>query len=741
MRAMTRAVLGGVATVWLGVWCIHGAVPVRASGELQGRELTPARDLETSLDTILGQLLGGGGQPPSAGRIESVVVTEDGPARLTVSITCSAGLEGRRLRGELIGRDRRTQHQQFRTAPARVEGGAREVQISFEPVESVAAAALADSAFLRVSVDGGGPDLKRVFVLNKVWQGSGTPVSGSGASVVRVRPRPEPLASALPQTEPPAGPPARPIAPVVGVFSPMRDRPAVVRDQPAVVRDHRGIVRDHRGEPAPAVAPPSPRQREAVMTRTAPVLKELPPTSRVLTMDARLFTLSTADQSNGAKGPSPLEQYDLLADLNADPIDLDARQVVSINSYVYRDQTQDSPFFYFVPQTYHLGWRADQGRYDMAMLYLAATAPGAAGEVSMAAGLTAGIDQNEINVAKELLRAFCANHRCPREPQLRPFPIDPSRVAVSLSGTLRLFNIPAEKVAPVGLSTALGDFQLAWVTDAVTKENVQLVMEQGGINGGVSFTPPGADQPAPRVEVQIKLADFGSFERSRWRRGEAWRNPAPYPLRLKYLHALLIGADNRPTVYSWNLDDALVPSGGRVEWNASAIPQWIDRKALRMWVNYAVVEDCESCKQQVMKAITGGVTSVAASQITFHTIDPIAAMGAYELALRVRSKRFDPDGREQKEKSIVLKADNQDFTLGPIYVGEQAGEASDALFEYFVTVAMADGTQHEARRWIPSSDLRVLIGRSQIEKALGFLPGVRPPAAPAAAPTPAPDRP
>ena len=99
------------------------------------------------------------------------MVTEDSDSRLTVAVTCSAGLEGRRLRGELIGRDRRSQRQ-FRTEPVRLENGAREVQISFVP-SGVAAGELADSAYLRVSVDGGAPDQKRVFVLNKSWQGGG----------------------------------------------------------------------------------------------------------------------------------------------------------------------------------------------------------------------------------------------------------------------------------------------------------------------------------------------------------------------------------------------------------------------------------------------------------------------------------------------------------------------------------------------------------------------------------------
>jgi hypothetical protein len=730
---MRRMAMVGVAGVLLGAWCLRAPEPVRAAGELQGRELAPARDLETGLESLLGHLLGGG-QPSSAGRIESAVVTEDSDSRLTVAVTCSAGLEGRRLRGELIGRDRRTQRQ-FRTEPVRVEDGAREVQISFAPASGVAGGELADSAFLRVSVDGGGPELKRVFVLNKSWQGGGASGSGPIASVVRIKPRPEPLASALPPTEPPEGPVVQP--------SPGGVRPGGVLHQPGVVvRDHRGesrdrrteapvVVRDHRPEKpkvrnhrtAPAPAPTSARQREAVLLRTAPAVGALRPDSRVLKLDTNVLHISPADQGQGAKGPNPMDTHDLLEELSADPIGLEMGQVASIKPLVFRDQNPSSPFFYFLPETYHLGWRADQRRYDMAMLYLAATTPGSAGEVSMAAGLTAGIDQDEINMVEKLLRAYCRYHPCPATPQLRPFPIDPTRVAVSLAGTLQLFNIPKEKVAPVGLSDALGNFQLAWVTDAVTKENVQLVMEQGGINGNVTFAPPGAEQSGQLVDVQIKLADPGSFERSRWKRGEPWRNPAPYPLRLKYVHALLIGTDNRPAVYSWRLGDALLAPGGRAEWDASLIPEWVDRKALRMWVNYALVEDCDACRQQVMKSITAGVTSVASSQITFHTINPLASMGAYELAVRVRSTRFDPEGRETKEKSVVLKADDQDFTVGPIYVGEESGRGSDVLFEYFITVAMADGTEHEAQRWIPSSDLRVLIGRSQIEKALGFVPG------------------
>src|SRR5438093_2026106 len=681
MRAKTRAALGSVAAVWLGAWCLQALSPVQAAGELQGRELMPARDLqmglESGLETLLGRLLGGGQAPPPAGRIESVVVTEDAPARLTVSVTCSAGLEGRRLRGELIGRDRRSQRQ-FRTAPARLEAGVREAELSFEAAGGAADGEPADSAYLRVSVDGGGPSLSRVYVLGKSWGAGSGADAGPGASLVKVKARPEPLAAALPSTEPTPLPefhPGRIVRDHRG------EPPAVVirptpRGQPRAVEveDHRrpreAQVTDHRRGATTAYAV-NPEQRQVVLNRTAAVVQALPQAGRTLTLDPNLFAVSASDRAQGASRPNMEDSVELK--VKADPIGLKADDVVSINPTVYRDQDPRSGFFYFVPQAYHLGWLADRGRYDMATLYLAATAPGAAGEVSMAAGLTAGIDPEEVRVAQELVRAYCGSNGCgPPTPQLRPFPIDPGRVAVSLSGALALFHIPADKVAPVGLSSALSDFQLAWVTDPVTKENVQLVLEQAGINGSVTLAPRGAEQSGQVVDVQIKLADRGSFARAPWQRNRPWQNPTPYPVRVKYLHALALDAANYPTVYSWNLGGATVAAGGRVEFDASQVPSWIDHKALRIWVGYTVVEDCAACTQQVVKAITGGVTSVAASQITFHTIDPLAAMGAYELAVRVRSKRFDPDGREAKEKSVVLKADNQDFALGPIYVGEQA---------------------------------------------------------------------
>ena len=744
MNRSALVMIGGAVAAAL---CLHNPA-ARAAGELQGQVLRPARDVETGIEAVIGGLLGGKHQPPPPGSIGSATVTEDGPQRLTITVECTGDLQGRRFRGELLDAGHRYQRQ-FRTAPIRVEGDKCGVDLSFEPKDGAAGDALAVSEYVRVSVDGGGPALKRLFTLGKAW-GGGSSGGGSSAGLayVKVKARPEPKAAALPTVEPTPGPvptpqPARVVRDHRGDAPVVRRRPTPPEThdrgdggQPET-RDHRQPRRpdvvDHRGEgrpawtPRPAATPVPPPQREAVLAKTAGVLQAMPHSSTVFTLQANAFALSDADRNKGARGPNVADQLDLGPEIETEP-GVTPSLLMRIGT-LFRDQDPATGYFYFVPEAYHLGWLKDQGRYDMAMLYLAATTPGSAGEVSMAAGLTSGIDSDEIQMVRRLLKAYCTTHACVAT-ELRPFPIDPARVAVSLSGSLRLFNIPAEKVAPVGMSDALGSFKLAWVTDPVTKENVQLVLEESGIDGSVTFAAAGAEQSSSLVNVRIKLGDPGSFGRSYWRRGAPWRNPTPYPVRVKYLHALMANPGATPTVYSWNLGGAVVAPGGSVDCDASAVPQWVDGKALRMWVDYGVAGGCESCTRQVVKDITGGVTSVNASQITFRTFKPLAELGAHEVAVKVRSKHFDPDGRQMRLRSVVLSADDHDFTLGPIYADEADGH--DPLFEYFLTVAMADGTEYEAREWIASSDLRVVIGRSQIEKALGFVPG----ASPSAPPTP-----
>jgi hypothetical protein len=415
---------------------------------------------------------------------------------------------------------------------------------------------------------------------------------------------------------------------------------------------------------------------------------------------------------------------DLLEGLRADvPLERDA--ILRVGASVFQDQNPASGLFYFLPQAYLLDWTPAEG-YGLRMLY-SAVQGGEPGEVVTAARLDAGLDAREVELATALLRAYQKRHPELAVDELRPLPID-RPPDVSLTGDLQhQYDVPSDKVAITAISDALGEIEASWVTDTITKENIQLALvEDVGLNGTVALTGAGGGVPAQAVPLRVSLADAATLGRIEWRRGQSWRNETPYPLRLAHLHALLL-EQNAPVVYSWTLGDTLVPPRARLELQPITVPAWLDARAVRMWIEYAPVASCDACDQAVIASITGGVTSLGSSQITFRTITPLADIGAFEIAARVRSRYFDPSSREsQTRPALPLSADNQDFTLGPVFlVNRQPGQAipGDPLFEYTLDVAMPDGSTRRGKRWLPANDLRVLVGRVQVEQAVGKLTG------------------
>jgi hypothetical protein len=477
-------------------------------------------------------------------------------------------------------------------------------------------------------------------------------------------------------------------------------------------RDHRdtqsGNVRDHRT-----------RERQQVAQRTRRAAETLSPNAKMVMVDRFRYGIKPEDAQQGAQGPAA-SAVELLEGLRTEDIDLDPASLLSIATSIYPDKNATSGIFYYHPRSYHLEWTPESG-YGMRILYGAAAGDGAAGDVLMAARLKSGLDLSEVQLATQLLTAYTRRNGLGQFKGLRPLPLEKDGTDVSFGSVLGQYSIPKDKIAVTALSDVLGEIEVSWITDPVTKENLQLALvEDVGVSGEVSFTPTGKAL-APQVPISIQLGDRDSFGRLRWNRDEGPRNVTPYPLRLRYLHALCIDPNtNAPILYTWSLGDSDVPPMARVRWDASRVPAWIDTEAKRIWVDYEVARNCDACDKQVLDAITGGVTSVTAEQITFHTITPLADVGGYEITAQVRSRYFDPKDRTVVERAVVLKADNQDVTLRPIYsAGRRDGEP---LFEYRLDLAMPDGTVHRGASWITSDTLRVLVGRAQLEQSLGMLP-------------------
>lgn len=676
---------------------------------LEGRELRSANELD--VQEVIGAVLGA----TSTGKLEGARVTEDRELRLVVEVRYQ-DLPNRRLEGELRDGDGKAQTMLGRPSSTLVEPSGTALLV-FEPRPGTPEGTEIRSASLRLRVlrpETGLPELQRSFEIEKVWR---VPIAPENV-VVRITPRPEGAAALLREKEAvPLLPPVR--VPTVDPRRRVLSGPAATQGttrstRPAISSGRTGT--STAAAAGSAVGPVSSSRRATVAAET--VLQKLPPSLRLRPVAQFQFGLGKGVTDKQGKGPGA-GTFDLLEGLRSDvPL---ARQAISrISTRIFQDQNAASGIFYFLPESYALAWNPEGG-YGLRMLYGAAR-EGEAAEVLMAARLDAGIETSEVELATKLLAEYRARHAAVQFSELRPLPLEqPPAVSFGVDLQQR-YEIPPERIAISALSDALGEVEVSWSTDTVTKENIQLALvEEVGLDGAMVYTPAGGGLPPQSVALRMRLADPETFGRQSWRRGEAWRNATPYPVRLNYLHALLF-QEHVPVVLSWNLDGASIPSGARAEFDAQTVPSWIDRRAARMWLDYAPAADCAPCDAEVVAAITGGVTSIGASAVTIRTITPLADLGAYEISITLRSRYFDPRSRDEQTKSpVALNADNADFTVGPIFVVDrQPGDSipGDPLYSYRLDLALPDGTTRRGTRWIPADSLRLLIGRVQVEQAL-----------------------
>lgn len=689
-----------VASAAIAIVTALHAWTAAAPQNLTGSTLAPLQDAESLFDGLLEHL--GGGKRPGKAAIERVTVSEDTPRRLVVTVTYS-GLAEATLSGEVRAADRRTLAH-IEAQPVTLSEANGQATIAFELRGTRELEVRSQSTSLRIVAMQRGrgiPIVSRNFILYKDW----TATPGPGNVVLNVVAKPIGTAARLGPQPDYAAPPK--IAVPMGV---MLAKPMSATVTTATL-SRRTAMRERASLNTPALA-----------AQTQVATAQLKPSLTLKRIESFQFGVKAEDVQKGAQGPgaAPIE---LLEGLRTEDINLNPAQLFSIATSIYPDKNPNSGVFYYHPRSYHLEWTPENG-HGMRILYGAATGD-AAGAVLMATRLQSGMDASEVQLATELLQAYRRRYPATVFTALRPLPLDKDGVDVSIGSVLGQYAIPKDKIAITALSDVLGEIEVSWVTDPVTKENLQLALMQDiGVNGDVSFTATGGAL-APQVPIAIQIADRDSFGRGRWSRTEGYRNVTPYPIRLRYLHALIIDPrNNLPILYSWSLDNIEVPPQARVAWDAARVPAWIDTEAKRVWVDYTVVDSCDPCDKQVLDGITGGVTSIAAEQITFHTITPLADTGGYEISAQVRSKYFDPKDRAELRKSVVLKTDGQDFILKPIYnVSRPAGEP---LFEYLLELAMPDGTIHTGTTWIATDSLRVLIGRAQLEQSLGKLPGRTP---------------
>ena len=391
-------------------------------------------------------------------------------------------------------------------------------------------------------------------------------------------------------------------------------------------------------------------------------------------------------------------------------------EITNIQMNIYPDKNLNSGVFYYLPNAYHLQWDTNAG-YQFDMLYGTAESSAISGDVSIAGVLTPSISKKESDLIKVLLNSYVENNKSiytNKNIDLKIIPIK-STPTISLSeGLQNQYKISEEDINVTISSTINNPINVSWVVDNRIKEEIQVALSEGvGIHGTMVVIPDSETIPEQLIPVRIALADKRTIGKlilspNSWRDNN-WINQTPFPIKLKYIHALVIGEENGqnlPMVYSWSLNNTKVPSQSNVKFNSDLMPKWIESKTERIWIDYSI-DECNSCVNRIMDQLTGGTSGSKVKNITFESLKVFENLDAAFLNIKIRSKQADPKGNTVIELPPVrIKEDLTTYSAGPLYLTEGA----DAEYEYYFTLITSDGIPYSLDEWKSSKELEMFIG-------------------------------
>lgn len=490
-----------------------------------------------------------------------------------------------------------------------------------------------------------------------------------------------------------------------------------------------------RNETVPAVRGRGTRRNETVPTvrRGATRRNEVVPVVRG-TSTRRNEVVSAVrgsdpNKTNEVLGPDNLNQISLWDNLATD-VDFEFPfEITNIQMNIYPDKNLNSGVFYYLPSAYHLQWNANTG-YQFDMLYGTAESSEISGDVIMSGVLTPSISKKESDLIKVLLNSYIDNNKSiytNKNIDLKIIPIKSTPTIFLSEGLQSAYEIPEEDINVTMSSTINNPINVSWKVDNRVKEEIQVALSEngGGIFGNMALIPDSETIPEQLIPVRITLADTRTIGKlillpNTWR-DKNWVNQTPFPIKLKYIHALVIGEEdgrNLPIVYSWSLNDTKVPSQSNVKFNSDLMPKWIESKTERIWIDYSI-EECNSCVNKVMDDVTGGTSGSNVKNITFESFQVLETTKAMFLKIQVRSKQVDPTGKNITElSSVKINSDLSATPTGPLYLPEGVG----LKYEYYYTLVMSNGTSYKSDNWQSSEELEMYIGMDSLKEAISNLP-------------------
>jgi hypothetical protein len=699
------------------------SLPVWLSAqELKGKELIKSDDVNALVESGLGLLLGA---KDITGEIIGAEVTADAPGKLTVKLRYE-GFSNNWMKGSVVNAEK-LKMDDILSEPVQLSSDGSEVMLQFElkdnPQEDNTTSTLLKILVCKRERDATG----KVFAyqLDKTWKTSGLteeePVYDfmSEGELISITPQSVGSAAQLKDSQPNTLPKPLKTSKVkvnntlytsTVVRKPMMVQAAIA--QPAAKSTSTPStmkVKTFQGKFQPAT------MKKADMVKK----EEQKPTFKIQPVLAQPLQLNQEQVDKGAKGPgnTAISLWDeIRSDVN---FDFSSNGITNINTDIFPDKNEASGYYYYFPASYNLRWDKDE-HYKLKILYGTAT-EGVSGQVNMFVQLTPGVGTLERQMVEDLVREYTDNNNLKFE-KLLPVPLQ-EQPQVNLSGQLSsLYNIPAEKVS-TSISGLFDPVDVAWPMNTKNADDLMVGLKEVDLNGTLKLLPQG-EMPEINVPVRISLDDeqvLGRLDlkKNSWRTSE-WKNEMPFPVKLKYIHALFLNEDEKgrtiPFIYSWSLSDQEVPVLAKVKFNAQPIPRVVDTKAHRLWVEYAVPA-CHPCKDKIIEELTGGTTTAREQQI--EVVSYIKErINAYVVEVKVRSMYADTKGQQIIElPAVKLEEDGSSYYVGPLFVPS----GKNLAYEYRLKVVTDEEVLQS--EWIYSTESSLYLTKNLVEEALGKFPG------------------
>ncbi len=696
---------------------------------LQGKELNKIDDASLALLSL--------GAKKLNGKIEIVTVTYDSEKTLKLDIIHSS-LENNYISFSIIDATRKRISQISSVKYTQI-GADKLIQVEFVLDENLAEGTTIESTYLQIDVKKSKSNFlptSILYSLDKKWK---TEINAENLIIpIKL----EPIGS------------AKKLRANNRVLVIPYKKPILKYYSSAYVRDYRSTtsntnstpdrvkVIDHRSSSSNSRTPAT---RDRVIDHRSSSSNSRTPATRDRVIDHRKSTgnasttpargrgrPSHSDRNIGktkeAQGPDNKNQISLWDNLATD-IDFEfPYEITNIRMDIYPDKNLNSGVFYYLPNAYHLRWNTNEG-YQFNMLYGTAKTSEISGDVRMEGMLTPSISIKESALIKSLLQSYVDNNKSiytNKNIDLRIMPTK-STPTISLSAGLQSqYEISEDKINVTIPSTINNPIDVSWIVDNRVKEEIQVALSEGvGIQGTMVVVPDSETIPEQLIPVRITLADTRTIGKlilqpNNWRT-KNWVNQTPFPLKLRYIHALVIGkvnGRNRPMIYSWDLNNTKVPSKSKVEFNSSSMPKWIESKTERIWIDYTI-DECDSCVNNIMDKLTGGTSGSKTKTITFKSFQVLETTKAAFLEVQVRSIQADPKGKNViKLASIIIEKDLSVISAGPFYLQE----SSELKYEYKLKLVMPNGKIHESDNWISSDEVDVYIGMHTLKETISNLP-------------------